>query len=404
MTTVQFRNFTTNNYTDALSIEDVYRKFASFSGIHEFNFIDDISSFIESDWDVINNISYSNSYLERTDTLVANTISWYINALPHSYSIEFTAHESYWGIYLRAEQNGVNINSFLVEYDSEYITITQRLHSEDKIILKKELVNEEIVDWGRVRVSVRDEQFNSTSQGRLIYIGVWINGNLIVTTTGIIPPDIFPDLYIGFVISSGDIGIVYSDLKLANLNEIIIWSSLDPGEKAIGAITRAMEDRYLRVWMRWNGSLKAYRPKAREISYSFSNVRNFKASHSIDTRQVVSSIRLLGAFQWVKRIDNQLVRNFGFRHAEMNNTNLWDANQCVAVALEILQRTKEQVYQATFDTSGLVFLEYEDRFQIPNSRDNNTVVDYILDNGSWTYEDGVFNLELVGRKYFYGEP
>lgn len=405
MTTVAFREFQGNNRADALTIEDVYKHYAAFAGVHNFEFVDDIDSFDASKWDAIANISYASGYLERTDVLGSDTPTWYTEALPHSYTIEFTAHEEAWAYYCRADATGTNNNSFLIEYSSSdaFIRFTERIGGVDTILLYKELIEEELVDWGRVKITVRDEQFNSEDTGRIIYLSVWVNDNMIAA----IGDNVYegnPPLYQGFVIPAGATGIVYSDLRVANLGEVIIWSSLDPGEKAIGAIQRAMEDRYIRQWMRWNGSLKAWKPKARAVAATIEESREYGNAPVTDLKQVITTIKVLGAFQWVQVYDKDLVRDFGRIHSEISNTSLWNADDCARIGLDILRRVKEQVYQIRFVTGGLPFIEYEDRISVPDPAVAGAFVDYIVDAPSWNYEDGVLKIDIAARRYYYGEP
>jgi hypothetical protein len=401
--TVNFRDFQMNDNNDAVTIEGVIRRFGAFGGVHQFEFVDDISGFNEDKWDAVTDVSYASGYVGRTGTIGVDTPIWYSDPLPHSYVFEFTAHEPTWRVYFRADAAGTNNNSYHVDYDGTDLTVVGKIGGVETILLQKELRPDEVVDWGRVKISVRDTQFNSEDIGRIIYIGVWLNDQLIGAAADNVTEGT-PPLYMGFLIPAGDAGIVYSDFRVPNLGEIIPWSSLDPAEYPMDGIRRAIEDRYIKMWMRWNGAMKAWKPKARPVAASVIASKEFGHRRTIDQRQIFSHVRVVGAFQWVQAIDADLVRDFGNRFREVNNTSLWDIDDCSRLAEAILMRVKEQIYQASFSSFGYMYLEYEDRLQLPDPNDPDAVIDYIFNSGTWTSQDSTFELQLEVRQYFYGEP
>lgn len=402
MTAVTFTLFEMNNQSDALTLEGVYERYGNFAGINRYNFVDDISGFVSPKWTTITNVSYSGGNLTITGGGVgAETVSWFSDDMPHSYVLNLFAHLDTWAIAVRGD--GTN-NFYKVLYnDSGYISIMKTVSGADEPIAKKELHGEEIVDNGLVQIAVRDEQFSSDSQGRIIYISVWLNGQLLISVSDNVQTNI-PPLKMGVIVPVHSAAMIFSSLSVSNLGELIVWSNLSPGEFPMSAIQRAVEDRYIKAWIRWDGSLKAWRPKARTNALTLHENKEFSLVPTFDLKQIFTHIRLLGAFQWVQVSDPDLLRRFGHRFREINNTALWNADDCHREALKLLLRSKEAANQASMSTYGFVFLEIEDRIKIPDYKSVGDNVDFIIDSMTFESESETLRTELNLRQYFYGEP
>lgn len=387
---------------DALTTEGVFEKYAAFSGVQGFEFADTINTFSSSKWSAYTGVAFG-STMNRTVAFVTDGITWYADSMPHSYLMTFTYHEPIWSAVLRGD--GTSSNYYRLDYDatSNVVTLIKVSSGNTAVLFDKILAGQEIAAWGKAKIAVRDAQFTSDSQGRILYISLWINDNLVVSiadnvTTGT------PPLRMGFLIHTGAVATLFSNIRVANLGEIITISSLDPGEKPIGAIQRAIEDRYIRFWVRWDGKLKAWAPKARASTTTISRSKEFVLSLVTDIRQVITHIRVLGAFQWVRVFDSNLMRRFGNRFRELQNTSTWNADDCYNIGLQLLIRSNEQAFQAQFSSFGLVLLEIEDRIKLPDVTDDAAYIDYIIDNINWRYENGTLQVSGGVRQYFYGEP
>jgi len=401
MTSVaSFYSFDMSDNADALTIEGVFQKYAAFAGLHGFEFEDTINTFDALKWTPDSLHIDVNSNDITTTAAVADSIVWYSDNMPHSYVIDFTFHVGVWGIYIRSDGNN---NWYRVKYDSGgYLSLMKGVDGITSMLYEKELSGLEIVDWGRARIAVRDAQASSDSPLRTLYISVWVNDELVATIADNSASSslLKMGLMVAQNLSAGEL--IFSDIRVANLGEIITISSLDPGEAPIGAIQRAIEDRYIKYWMRWNGKLKVWKPKARSVSLSLTRSKQFYINEVIDIRQIFTEARVLGAFHWVRVFDYDMVRGYKTRFKELQNTSAWNADDCYAIGLEMLIRSKEQAFQARFDSFGLVLLELEDRLAISDLNAGTT--SYIVDSLNWSSEAGTFRVSGTGRKYFYGEP
>lgn len=399
-TTVTFNLLEMNDQQDALTLEGVYQKYGAISGIHKFKFDDDIRGFDASKWTTISNISYSGGNLVATGSIGSETNTWYSSDMPHSYTIEFFAHTGTWGILLRGDGSS---NYYKITYDSTVIKLDKVVASAVEPFASKVLHGEEIVGSGKVRVAVSDAQFSSDSPGRIIYISIWLNDQLLLSFSDNVQTNI-PPLRFGLLIPATSATDLYSNLRIPNLGELVIWSSQDPGENPSGAIQRAIEDRYIKSWVRWNGSLRAWKPKARLTYLTIAKTKEFSLQRTLDIRQIFSHVRMLGAFQWVQVSDPDLERRFGHRYREVNNTALWNADDCYREAQRLIIRAKEQANQAQINTLGLIYLEPDDRLKLPDMKTDSDYIDYIVDNIEWSSETDTFRAIVNVRQYYYGEP
>lgn len=401
MTTVAFNLFEMNDYQDALTLEGVYQRYASFAGVQKFKFDDSIRGFKSAKWTTITNVSYSGDYVSITGGgTAAVSIAWFADAMPHSFVADMYAHLGTWGFAVRG--NGSD-TYYKILYDSTRITLYKTVSAGDQTFASKALHGEEIITGSKVRIAVSDAQFSADSPGRIIYISVWVNDQLLLSFSDNVQDNI-PPLRFGVVIPVSSATTLYSNLRVANMGEMIVWSSEDPGENPQGAIQRAIEDRYIKSWIRWDGSLRAWKPVARTTYLTIPTTKDLGLQRILDIKQIFSHVRMLGAFQWVQVSDPDLERRFGHRFREVNNTALWNADDCFREAQRLITRAKEQANMLQMNTIGLIYAELEDRLKLPDMANAGSYIDYIIDSIDWTAEAATLKANLRVRQYYYGEP
>lgn len=398
--TVKFNDFQISDDKDALTIESVYKKYAAISGVHSFQFDDAMNTWENSEWTAPAGVTLGN-VITATATDVVDRPVWSVNDFPHSYTIEFTAI-GFWEVRVRGD--GAD-TYYKISYESTLYGIEHVVDGTVVSGLKKGARSLQYSEYPRVKISVRDAQFTSDSAGRTIHIAVWVDDYLLHTFSEDAPTN--PPLKTAFVVLMEDgTGERYTDFRMPDLGEIILVSSLDPAENPIGAIQRAIEDRYVRAWIRWNGSLRAWNPKARPLALTITPDAEYNYSPSIDVREAASHIRVMGAFQWVQLIDEDLLRDnsIGHRFREINNTAVWNIDDLERIGAQLFIRIKEQIYQAQIDTFGMHFNELEDRISAPNHRIDGQFQDYILDTLTLTWMPNTFSANANMRRYYYGDP
>lgn len=400
MTTVEFSGFEMADANEAVTIEEIFKKWAAFASIHAFNFDDTMTNFDATKWTTISNVSYG-STLARTGSVGANTAAWYSLRMPHSYQLEFTAHQPKWTIRLRANVISGSYYELTYSKPDALVSIKYVSGSGTDRFNEFELFADQQVDWGRVKIMVHD-QWGTADDGQLLqYISLWVNDELLLSNCVNLAGS-GTDLYFGFLVYAGSAGTLFSDLRVANLVDIQPTSSLDPAGSPLSAIQLAVQDRYVRWWMRWDGSLRAWTPTIRSNTLTVNRHKQFSLSPVTDIRQLFTHIRVLGAFAWVQVKDDSLIQWYGHRFAEIQNSAMWFADDCYRVGQQLLIRSKEQAFQCQFSSLGMALCEVEDRIQLPDISSTSAYIDYVVDNMSLEFNIDAFHTSGTARQYFYG--
>src|SRR5258708_4358840 len=98
MTALTWTQVSMNDRNDLLTVERVFQKYASFSGVHGFEFSDTINTFDPAKWTTLSNISYTNTITATSGTGGTDRNAWYSDDMPHSFSFEFTYHMGTFGV------------------------------------------------------------------------------------------------------------------------------------------------------------------------------------------------------------------------------------------------------------------------------------------------------------------
>lgn len=278
--------------------------------------------------------------------------------------------------------------------------------------------------YHRFRVSVRSFINGETSDHQVLYVSIWVDDHLSCSfSENFIYDNLNRDpVYetghdvnhafhadedkIAWATPPGGFGgsnnVYVTQLRIANLNEVIPWSSLDPTEHPIDSIHRLIEDRYIKYFCRWNGGIYAFRPNG-GLPYTPPQSGNqngyTRSTYTFDRRQLFSHVRVAGAFQWVKQSDDSLMSLMGNRFHEINNTYAWDVETCLVEANRALIRSKEYAWRREIDSFGMILMEPEDvvDFGVPPSGLN------IVDSISWSNDVGTVKVQVQARAYAFGE-
>lgn len=403
MTSVKFSSFTVSDKSEPLSLETLYRHWAAFSGVLKTAANSLLSGYDSSHWTAgLTNVGYGFFVLQRTGTTVSNQRSLYDTDLPMSYVMEFQAGENAWNVRIRSDSTGDNCLIIkMINASPKVLYIMQVVSNTETMIIGREIHNDRGLNVPtQVRIGIKDEQNSMVSSYRNIGVSVWFNDELMLSA-GLISATALGQR-LGFDIVPGGAATLFDRLSISALGETLAWSSLDPGEAPMAAIQRAVEDRYIKQWSRWDGSLYVYSPVARSSSLQISRDREYGLRKILDRRQLFSHLRVIGAAQWVQLIDTSLISVIGHRFKETNNPSLWSTSDCQRMGLSLFVRAKEQADRAELTTTGLPFLEPEDRIQIPDMSSPTGYLDYIVDSLRWsTAADNSMVLTLSLRSYHY---
>lgn len=222
---------------------------------------------------------------------------------------------------------------------------------------------------------------------------LYMNGALIFTYSQQGDLNILEDVHIGFCAYHTD-SVTYTNIRVPELCEIAEFGTLDPGESAAGGLQRTIEGRYLKFFCRWDGALRAWRKKQRDLFFTFSHsVDTFV--RSIDLSQLVTHARMRGAYVEGEYHDPALTELYMHRFAEVDNSMLFTRRECQTEAENTVRRAEESAFSAVLRAHWVPLLEPEDRIFYQGS-------DWIVSGYSLTGGSARIDADYTLRKYVWG--
>lgn len=247
---------------------------------------------------------------------------------------------------------------------------------------------------GRVKVAKREELLGDSVGGTVWHTySMWINDIPVLHYTR-------PGTYsyhvrqIGFGYW-GQGEVKFSNIRIPELSEFLDWSSIDPGEAAMGALSRAIEGRYVKYHIRPNGELRAWIPKPTPSVHTYALEDFYSDGFTIDRRAVKTHVRQHGAYVYADYIDHELVKVYGHQYAEINNPYLLTPDECLEQARLTVRRMQEQALSQNFETPYHPLIEIEDHVTTPDG-------ERIVGSRNVAYEPGGATDSIQSRAYIYG--
>jgi len=249
-----------------------------------------------------------------------------------------------------------------------------------------------------VKIAFREMRFGDSSSGTFHSVSLWLNSQHYLTFTeeytdadGVIDGPI----YFGLAAPTGQT-VTYANVRIPELTTFTDWISLDPSETSIGGLQRAIEGYYLKFFMRHDGALRAWKPKATTALYSYSDDERYNRTIQYDTRDLKTHVRQLGAYTQAEYIRHDLVQRYGHRFAEINNPYLFTEEECYEQAQLAIKRLEERMLTERFASIYHPLLEVEDHIQTPDGERILTSRNVSFEIGSTATED------VEARQYTYG--
>lgn len=151
--------------------------------------------------------------------------------------------------------------------------------------------------------------------------------------------------------------VTFTNLRVPQLTNYIEWNSIDPGEYLMGGLQRALEGRYIRFFLRYNGSVAAYRPYSRAPIADLGRADIYALQTSIDRRRLVSHARMLGAYTEAEYLDKTAAQH---RFVEINNPMLFSIPESASEAAESVLRQREEAVTAIIEMPYKPLWEIDD--------------------------------------------
>lgn len=388
-----------------LTIENLMKRYGSYAGITRFAF--DSEAVDYSNWTLTplyGLLGFSNDNLtiaSNGDLFGFAGYCMYNENMPQTYSFTVELGDSArYSVFVNSVTNP-RLNSYELRNNTDgSIEIRKWINNVSTLLYH---VQPDIAyPAGKLQIAVHQRPGTTSTQAKTISIGMWLNDRLLVCVV-----DDGVDVEgrrIGLGIEANFYAnvpfVVYGAPRVPNMNDVLEWSTLDPSEQPIAGIRRAIEDRLIKFFVRFNGALRALKPVQKSSIYTVDDNYVLSKQFHIDNRQVVTHLRFRGPFHWVRIVDEYLHQRFGHRFAQIDNTSMMTLEDCLREARRTFKRIKEQVYTASFTSKSLALLEPEDPILSKNDNFYTDQSQYIIEDIQFKDESSSFSTQVNMRQYF----
>jgi hypothetical protein len=363
MANVTFSKALMFNHARPQVVESSFRAYAAFSGIHDFNF-DKLYELAEDDW---SSDDITITFNEDTLELDASALSaeWHIalqdTDLPVEHLINYHKTAVRQAIVVGYQPNG---NHWIAGTDGDGFPVILKFSNDTYTTVLS--IPKETPEEADVMVAFREFKFGESVEEFWHTISIWMNDALIATYSEVSATgQITTDVQFGFAAYGGDDPVGYTEVEIPEITEFAEWSSLDPAEYPISGLQRAIEGRYLKFFIRFNGTLRAWKPKATDIVKEFDDDQVEGYRDSFDKRALKTHVRMVGAYTEAEYVRPDLWPKYGHTFTEVNNPYLMTEQDCFREARREIQRMEQQAFKEDFQTPVTPLIEIEDRVSTP---------------------------------------
>lgn len=366
---VTWSHFRSNNMTPPLTLENIFRQYGSWAGIHDFDF-DSLSEIASA---------------AVTGTVSANwTGNTVATGLPPNFSVRYHKTDFRQAIMLAATGTSIFYTVGTDENGYPFIIWANNTITYSVPVATPEEADVEIV----FRQQVLDDREDIVWRT----ISIYMNDAWVTTYSDYDTASVADDVAFAVAAYEGDAR-TYTNIRIPELCEIAEFGTLDPGENALSGLQRTIDGRYLKMLARYDGSLRAWRKKTRDSVMTFT-ISVTGISRSYDLPQLITHARMLGAYIEAEFHDAALTEKYMHRFAEVNNAMLLTRGECLTEAENTVLRSEEAAFTLTFEAQWVPILEPEDRIAV----DGDT---WIINDMSITGGPGRISAVYNCRKYVW---
>jgi len=376
----------------ALSIEDVFEMYAAFAGVHDTEFDSLIDAFDGGDWSGDGTWTLGSSASGTPDGVNDVDVLWWDGDTPTSFvaDIHVGSGNGPWTIAFRGNGAGNYYALRVGAFFAEFYKVTNGVPS------KLTEIDSGYSVWAgpaHIRLTVREYMFSDREYDNWLLMSAWMDDQFLLSSYDNLQGN-DPGVRFGVAVFNGDSQTVYTSIRIPDLAEIVPYSTIDPDETASGAISRAIGDRHIKYFVRWNGALRAWRPKSIAVAQTFTKSHQVKFTLSEDLRELVNHVRMYYLLSWVEAFDQDSINKYGHRFREVISQVIESEDEAYDEASAIIRRSHEAALSSSFLTYlGGLFLEPEDRISLPNG------TDYWISSLSWEWRQQRIMVDINGREY-----
>lgn len=355
------------DHSQPQTLEQVFRRFGSFAGIHTYKF-DSLYEHGSVGWSG----PQASDTLTATDTqitVIPATGAQYGLAiqetkLPHSHLI--TASLSSYGGGFVVGYTAFDADHYIIGTDASGHPCLLKGKNGTYTVIAIEPAT--FTFGATYAVTVNRVSFGDSDSEQWTNFSLWINGKLALTHMQPGAFDVATPLLFGIATIQGRT-VTYSGTRIPQMSDFVEWITIDPGETPQGGLARPTEGLYMRYFARWDGSLRAWKPEKYAAVYSLNNGDLAESIRtSFDARGLRNHIRLVGAYTEAEAISRRLLR-YGYRFDQVYNPYLMSQYECAVEAERMLIRMEESAHTGEFAMSFTPHLEAEDRIEVDGEND-----------------------------------
>jgi len=381
---IRFKEFLCCDTFTNKSIEHNARALFSYAGIHDRSFDDEISD----DFDTLEASVWDTGFCDGTWAIVSEQLKGVGpggGAWGYLLSIDDMPSEGILTVYKLGTRGGIyfrmtdSSNGYMFFWDADSCGFLKGVGGSWSALADVPKVYTGAAD---ITLSWREMKFRETADEKWLFMSAWVDGELAVTTEDDIS-DSTPGLKIGFAAYDSDT-VYFDDLRIPELTEVIDWASLDIGEAPGGALSRLIGGRHINYFLRYDGTLRMWRPKSASSSWTYQrHITGF--NWQIDNRELASHYRQVGAWEQADVFSTTLLQQGIGRFHKSDNPDLMTKEACYDEANYAIQELRENADRIDMSVPAQVLQEPEDVVTVLFARDGNTVInslEYIVDINS----------------------
>jgi hypothetical protein len=384
MTSVKFKRHLLVKGRLDMTIQDVFTAMAEYAGIHQYTFTGDFSDpFSDATaWDIAGAEGTWGAASEQMSGV--GTSGWQFCATdtyetPKAFVLDANVTGDYGAIAVLVTDLD---NLVYCWWNTTNVGITQRSSDSDTVLCS---VPKTHVDDQDIRISVQPALSASDC-----FVSMWSNEQFMANAH----LDSYPS---GRLLGLGCYGantMYCTNITVPELCEVLEYVTMDVGESPGNALKRAIGRRHINYFVRWDGSLKVWRPQAVASSETLTNTDLDSLSEIIDRRGLVSHWRQVGAWDVSDAWDTDLLTKIGHRFHKDDNPDLLTEDDCEREAGYSLARTKQYAHQLVTAGPYLPLLEPEDRVTINGE-------DWLISGVQFALAAGALLAQVSFRGYGY---
>lgn len=359
------------------TVEDSIKYYSAWSGISSFRF----DSAHNSSLPILNSDASGVQYFGLPDVSGSFVLECDVD-VPDDFASS-TSYESDDGDWI-----GFSISSSGYEFTIRaYPNQKVQVHGSDNRVYHR--VPSEELNSGRWLLTVHQGQYSDQPEDSWLTFSLWANGCRVFSYShhhGFVLPEY------GVRILQTTLDPIFQSVRIPQLHEFVEWSSVDPGENASGGLNRTLEGRYVKTFIRHDGSFSAFKSVPRNPVAAFLSSDLYSMDTTHDPRSVSSHIRMMGAYEWAEHINFDLIDKIGHRFSEVNNPYLMSPEACLIEAANESLRQSEALKTVKITMPYNPLLEPEDVISIDG-------VKYIIDSISVQFGGTITASSLSLRSY-----